>query len=59
MEIAAIRSSSAAPGLIVAGILLAAAGLIKRRRRAMWGVTPLAFDDQLPSDVQPFRLSEW
>lgn len=59
METAAIRSSSAAPGLVIAGILLAAAALIRRRRRTMWSVTPLAFDDQLPSDVQPFRLSEW
>jgi hypothetical protein len=59
MEIAAIRSSSAAPGLVIAGIFFTAAALIRRRRRAMWGVTPLAFDDQLPSDVQPFRLSEW
>jgi hypothetical protein len=59
METAAIRSSSATPGLIIAGILLAAAVLIRRRRRTIWGMTPLAFDDQLPSDVQPFRLSEW
>jgi hypothetical protein len=29
---------------------------MRRQRRARWRVTPLAFDDELPSDVMRFRL---
>ena len=39
-------------------VLLIIAALLHRQRRAMWTMTPLMFEDELPSGVHPVRLSE-
>ncbi len=57
METAALRAASPTPGIVIVAVLSVVALALRRRRRAKWRETPLAFDDELPSDVQIFRLS--
>jgi hypothetical protein len=57
METAALRAPSPAPGIVIVAVLSVVALALRRRRRAKWRETPLAFDDELPSDVQIVRLS--
>ncbi len=59
METAAIRSSVRRARSGHRGNLADGGPAEQDRRRRMWSVTPLAFDDQLPSDVQPVRPSDW
>jgi hypothetical protein len=42
--------------LIVVGILLTAAGLLRRHRLRSWGQSPLMFDDDPAEFVQPLQL---
>ena len=42
---------------MIIGVLSAAVVVLRRRRRRLWLETPLMFDDELPSDVQVFKLS--
>jgi len=57
METASLRGPSPTPGLAIVGVLSVLVLALRRRRRMKWRETPLAFDDELPSDVQLFRLS--
>jgi hypothetical protein len=42
--------------MIVVGILLTAAALLRRHRLRSWGQLPLMFDDDPPESVQPLQL---
>jgi hypothetical protein len=42
---------------VIVAVLSVLVVALRRRRRMKWRETPLAFDDELPSDVQVFRLS--
>jgi len=55
-EFLSLRAPSPAPALIVGASLYLVVAVMRRQRRARWRVTPLAFDDELPSDVMRFRL---
>jgi hypothetical protein len=57
IETASIRARTPAPGLTIAVTIAAVAAILRRWRRAHWRQTPLMFDDELPTDVQVFRLS--
>jgi hypothetical protein len=57
MEAAALRGPSSTPGVVMVAALSALVLALRRRRRTKWRETPLAFDDELPSDVHPLRLS--
>ena len=57
VESASIRAQRATAGLVIIGVLSAAVVVLRRRRRRLWRETPLMFDDELPSDVQVFKLS--
>jgi hypothetical protein len=57
METASLRGRLPAPGLVIVAVLAVVVLFLRRRRRRKWRETPLAFDDELPSDVQLFRLS--
>jgi len=57
METASLRGASPTPVLVVVALLSVLVLALRRRRRMKWRETPLAFDDELPSDVQLFRLS--
>lgn len=58
METASLRGPSPTPGVVIVAVLSVLVLALRRRRRMKWRETPLAFDDELPSDVQLFRLSE-
>jgi hypothetical protein len=53
------RSSFSGRGLplIVDALLVAGVVTLRRRRLKAWQDTPLAFEDQLPQEVSPLRLS--
>jgi len=57
LEMATLRGRSQAPGLVIVAVLSVLVLALRRWRRMKWRETPLAFDDELPSDVQRFRLS--
>jgi len=57
METASLGGASPTPVLVVVALLSVLVLALRRRRRMKWRETPLAFDDELPSDVQLFRLS--
>jgi hypothetical protein len=58
LETASLRGPSPTPSLVIVAVLSVLVLALRRRRRLKWRETPLAFDDELPSDVQPFRLSD-
>jgi hypothetical protein len=57
LETASLRGPSPAPGVVIVAALFVLVVFLRRRRRLKWREVPLAFDDDLPSDVQVFRLS--
>jgi hypothetical protein len=57
LEMGALRQPSPAPGVVIVAVLSAVAFALRRWRRAKWRGFPLVFDDELPTDVQVFRLS--
>ena len=57
LEAASLRGRSPMFGLVIVTVLSVVILLLRRRRRLKWRHTPLTFDDELPSDVQPLRLS--
>ena len=57
METASLRGPTPTPGLVIVAVLSVLVVALRRRRRMKWRETPLTFDDELPSDVQVFRLS--
>ena len=57
LEMGALRQPSPAPGVVIVAVLSAVAFALRRWRRAKWRDFPLVFDDELPADVQVFRLS--
>jgi hypothetical protein len=57
MEMASLRQSSLVPGAVIATVLAVCVLTLKRWRLMRWREMPLMFDDELPSDVQMFRLS--
>ncbi len=57
VEMASLRGRLPAPILVFAALLFIVVLFLRRRRRLKWRETPLVFDDELPSDVQVFRLS--
>jgi hypothetical protein len=58
MEDATLRKGAVVPQLVLVAILLAIVAACRRLRRTMWRELPLMFDDELPSDVQVFKLSD-
>jgi hypothetical protein len=56
METGSLRAPTPTRGLIIIGVLLVVVAVLRWRRRVRWQKTPLMFDDELPSDVQPLRL---
>jgi hypothetical protein len=59
METGSLRAPTPTRGLIIIGVLSVVVAILRWRRRVRWQNTPLMFDDELPSDVQVFRLTEW
>jgi len=59
IEIASVRAPTAAPGLAIIGALSIVVAVLRRQRRQRGRQTPLMFDDELPTDVQVFRLTGW
>jgi hypothetical protein len=57
MEAASIEGPTPIPASILAALLSLLALSLRRRRRLKWRETPLAFNDELPSDVQLLHLS--
>jgi hypothetical protein len=57
MEMASLRGASPVPTLVIIGVFALIVLVLRRDRRRKWRETPLMFDDELPSDVQVFRLS--
>jgi hypothetical protein len=57
LEAASLRKPSSLPGLVIVTVLSVLILALRRRRLRKWRRTPLTFDDELPSDVQPLRLS--
>lgn len=57
METASLRAASPTPGVVIVAVLSVLGLVLRRRRRMRWREMPLTFDDELPSDVQIFRLS--
>jgi hypothetical protein len=57
IEFTTLRSPRPIGGVVFAIVLIVGAALVRRRRRRLWSATPLMFTDELPSDVQVFRLS--
>jgi hypothetical protein len=51
-----LRRQAVVPQLVLVAILIAIVAACRRVRRTMWRELPLMFDDELPSDVQAFRL---
>ena len=58
METGSLRAPTPTPDLVIVGVLSVVAAIFRRRRRRRWQETPLMFDDELPSDIQPLGLSE-
>jgi len=44
------------PALMIAAALSVAAGLLRRRRLAVWSETPLMFEDEFPDELLQLRL---
>jgi hypothetical protein len=42
---------------VIVAVLSVFVFVLQRHRRRRWRQTPLMFDDELPTDVQVFRLS--
>ena len=59
METGSLRAPTPTRGLIIIGVLFVVVAVLRWQRRVRWKNTPLMFDDELPSDVQAFRLTEW
>jgi hypothetical protein len=57
MELGALRQPSPVPDVVVVAVLSVVVVWLRRRRLAKWREAPLVFDDELPTDVQVFRLS--
>ena len=57
IEVASLRARTPAPGLMIVVVLSAVVAVLRRWRRKRWSQTPLMFDDELPTDVQVFKLS--
>jgi len=56
MEMASLRQPSLAPGVVIVAVLAVFVLALRRWRQAKWREMSLTFDDELPSDVQVFRL---
>jgi hypothetical protein len=59
LHLAVLRGPVPVPVLWLIAVLAAGALALRRRRRQQWRETPLAFEDELPTDVQLFRLAPW
>jgi len=57
IEVASLRARTPVPGLTIVVVLSAVVAVLRRWRRKRWTQTPLMFDDELPTDVQVFKLS--
>src|SRR5262249_5275912 len=57
-ELEILRGRLPMPILGIVALLLAGTIVARRQRRKMWRLMPLVFDDELPSDVQVFTLSD-
>ena len=51
------RPAHALPAFVLDAMLLASVLVLRRRRLIAWSGTPLAFEDQLPVEASPLRLS--
>jgi hypothetical protein len=58
LEMISLRGPSPIPVLVIVPVLALMVAALRWRRRLNWRGTPIAFDDELPSEVQPFRLSK-
>ncbi|HKF65814.1 MAG TPA: hypothetical protein VKB36_04785 [Vicinamibacterales bacterium] len=56
IEYGTLAAKKPTAGVVVVAGLLVAVVLLRRRRRALWGETPLLFDDELPDDIQILGL---
>jgi hypothetical protein len=59
LHLAVLRGPVPVPVLGLTAVLAAAAVVLRWRRRQQWRETPLAFEAELPADVQLFRLAPW
>ena len=57
IEYGTLAAKKPTAGVVVVAVLLVAVVLLRRRRRALWGETPLMFDDELPDDIQILALN--
>ena len=59
LQLAILRGPVPVPIAWLVAVLTVLAVVLRRRRRQQWRETPLAFEDELPADVQLFRLAPW
>jgi hypothetical protein len=56
MDTIILRGWAVTPTMVIVSILCCVILALRRQRRKKWRDTPLAFDDELPSDVELFQL---
>jgi hypothetical protein len=56
MEMGSLRQPSLVPGVVIVTVLAVCVLALRRGRQMQWREMSLTFDDELPSDVQLFRL---